>query len=691
MPLDPSNPFASPSTLPYELPDFASIRDEHYLPAFEAGMAEQLAEVEALLTDPAPATEENTLLAWERSGDLLGRVSAVFWNVAGSDSRPALDEIEADVAPRLSRHHDQIMLDPRLHARVEELAARVAAGDVDLPADSAWLLHTLRRDLVRAGAGLPEPDQERLRDLNSRITALETEFGRLLLADTNAAAVLVTDERELEGLPADAVAAARQAAADRGQEQGWLLELSLPSQQPALAGLARRDVRRRVHEASLTRGARGTEHDTRATVLELVRLRAERARLLGYAHHAAYVADDGTAKTAEAVAAMLEPLGPAAAANARAEAVDLELALQQDEPGATLEGWDWPRYAERVRAQRYALDDALLRPYLELGRVVREGVFHAAHELYGLTFTERPDLVGYHPQVQVYEVHDADGSGIGLFLADWYTRASKRGGAWMNNLVDQSHLLGRRPVVVNNLNIPRPPDGEPTLLTWDEVITLFHEFGHALHGLLSDVRLPSQSGTEVPQDFVEYPSQVNEMWAWDPSVLARYAVHHRTGEPIPAEWIATLQASRQFNEGFSTTEYLAAALLDQAWHRLAPQDVPADPADVEAFEAAALEAAGVAVPAVPPRYRTSYFNHAFGGGYAASYYSYIWAEVLDAETVEWFAENGGLRRENGERFRRVLLSRGGSGDVMADFRELRGRDPQIGPLLARRGLQVPVA
>ena len=691
MPLDPSNPFASPSTLPYGLPDFAAIRDEHYLPAFEAGMAEQLAEVEAILTDPAPADEENVLLAWERSGDLLGRVSAVFWNLAGSDSSPALDGIEADVAPRLSQHHDTIMLDPRLTARVAELQSRVDAGELELPADAAWLLHTLRRDLVRAGAALGEADQERLRGLNARITALETEFGRLLLADTNAAAVLVTDRAELDGLPADSVAAARRAAADRGEEQGWLLELSLPSQQPALAGLARRDVRRRVHEASLARGSRGTASDTRATVLELVRLRAERAQLLGYEHHAAYVADDGTAKTAEAVAAMLNPLGPAAAANARTEFADLEQALRADEPGAELEGWDWPRYAERVRAERYSLDDALLRPYLELGRVVREGVFHAAHELYGLTFTERPDLVGYHPQVQVYEVHDADGSPVGLFLADWYTRASKRGGAWMNTLVDQSHLLGRRPVVVNNLNVPRPPDGEPTLLTWDEVITLFHEFGHALHGLLSDVRLPSQSGTEVPQDFVEYPSQVNEMWAWDPSVLARYAVHHRTGEPMPGDWIATLQASRQFNEGFATTEYLAAALLDQAWHRLAPEEVPTDPAEVEAFEARALASAGVAVPAVPPRYRTAYFNHAFGGGYAASYYSYIWAEVLDAETVEWFAENGGLNRANGDRFRTVLLSRGGSGDVMAHFRELRGHDPETGPLLARRGLQVPVA
>ena len=692
--LDPANPFATASDLPYGLPDLAAIRDEHYLPAFEAGMAAERAEVEAILTDPEPPTEENTLLALERSGRLLHHVATVFFNRTSADSSPALDELEERVAPLLSAHTDAIQLDPRLHARVEALHTRVEAGEVALPPDSAWALAELRRELVRAGVATSPETQQRIREINARISTLESAFGRELLADQNASAVLVEDEADLEGLPADAVAAARQAAADRGHARGYLLELVLPTGQPPLASLRRRQVRRRVHEASVRRGARGGEHDTRAILLELARLRAERAQLLGFPHHAAYVADDGTARTADAVEGMLSRLAPAAAANAHREAADLQDALRRDlgDPDATLEPWDWAYYADRVRQERYALDDAALRPYLELERVVHEGVFHAAERLYGLTFERRADLVGYHPDVRVYEVRDGagpDASPVGLFLADWYTRESKRGGAWMNNLVDQSHLLGERPVVVNNLNIPKPPAGEPTLLTWDEVITLFHEFGHALHGLFSDVRLPSQSGTEVPRDFVEYPSQVNEMWAWHPDVLARYAVHHVTGEPMPSEWVETMIASRQYNEGFSTTEYLAAAILDQAWHRLTPEEVPTDVADVEAFEARALEAAGIAVPAVPPRYRTSYFNHAFGGGYAAAYYSYIWSEVLDADTVTWFGEDsadGGLDRAKGDRFRRVLLSRGGSLDVMDAFRELRDRDPEIAPLLDRRGL-----
>ena len=680
------NPFASPSLLPYGLPDFTAIRDEHYLPAFEAGMAQERAEVDVILTDPAPPTLDNTLSALERSGHLLHRVSAVFFNRTSADSSPALDELEEQLAPRLSEHHDGITLDPRLVRRLDELDAAVGAGDVTLEPDAAWLLHTMRRDLVRAGASASPEVQTELREINARITTLETAFGRMLLADTNDSAVLVEDVEDLEGLPSDAVAAARQAAADRGHPSGYLIELMLFSQQPVLATLRRRDVRRRVHDASVGRGGRGGQHDTRATLLELVRLRARKAQLLGYEHHAAYVADDATAKTAQAVDGMLRRLAPAAAANARREAADLERSLHEDVPGARLEAWDWPFYAERVRQERYALDDAVLRPYLSLERVVRDGVFFAANQLYGITFSERPDLVGYHPDVTVFEVKDADGGPLGLFLADWFTREAKRGGAWMNNLVDQSHLLGELPVVVNNLNIPKPAPGEIAQLTFDEVITLFHEFGHALHGLFSDVRFPSQSGTEVPRDFVEYPSQVNEMWAWDPTVLTRCAVHHETGEPMPSEWVETMIASRQYNEGFRTTEYLAAAMLDQAWHRLTPQDVPGGVDEVEAFEARALADAGVDVPGVLPRYRTTYFNHAFGGGYSAAYYSYIWSEVLDADTVQWFEENGGLRRENGDAFRRRLLARGGSLDVLEAFHDLRGRDADIAPLLARRGL-----
>ncbi len=685
-PLDAANPFASPSTLPYHLPDFTAIAEEHYRPALLAGMAAQRAEIEMISTDPAPATVENTLEALERSGRLLTRAAMAFFNQSSSDATPGLEAVEEEVAPLLAAHHDAIYLDARLWARVQALQSAVDAGELTLSADTAWLLHRQRIAFVRSGITLDAAAQDRLRVLNGEITALEAAFGRKLLAGANAAAVLVTDEAELDGLSGSARAAAAQAAADRGNPGAWLIELQLPTQQGPLAAIRDRGLRQRVHTASVTRGATGGEHDTRETVLALARLRAERARLLGYAHHAAYVAEDATATTSAAVDDILGRLAPAAVANARAEAADLQAALERDVPGATLEPWDWAYYAEQVRKERRALDDELLRPYLELDRVLHEGVFRAATALYGITFAERPDLVGYHPDVRVFEVFEADGSTLGLFLGDYWTRESKRGGAWMNSLVDQSTLFGEQTVVVNNLNIPKPPAGEPTLLAWDEVITMFHEFGHALHGLFSAVHWPSQSGTEVPRDFVEYPSQVNEMWAWEPSVLRAYAVHHRTGEPMPAEWVETMLASRLDNEGFATTEYLAAALLDQAWYQLTPEQVPTDPEQVESFEAAALERAGVAFAPVPPRYRTTYFNHVFGGGYSAGYYSYIWSEVLDADTVEWFAENGGLRRENGDTFRAKLLSRGGSVDPMVAFADLRGRAPEITALLTRRGL-----
>ncbi|WP_421733482.1 M3 family metallopeptidase [Cellulomonas sp.] len=679
------NPFGAPSTLPYGLPDHAQIREEHYRPALLAGMARQRAEIEAIATDPAHPTVENTLEALERSGRLLHRAVVSFYNQSSADSTPGLDAVEEEIAPLFAAHHDAIYLDSRLFARISALRADADSGELELEPDTAWLLHRTHTQFVRAGVQLDDASQDRLRALNAEIMSLETAFGRDLLAATNAAGVLVTVEDELDGLSEDARAAAAKAARDRGHEDGWFLELALPTQQAPLAVLRDRAVRERVFRASAGRGASGP-HDTRPTLLGLARTRAERARLLGYAHHAEYVAADATAKSAEAVADILERLAPVAVANARAEGADLAEALVRDHPDARLEPWDWQFYAEQVKKERRSLDDSILRPYLELERVLADGVFRAATELYGLTFAERHDLVGYHPDVRVFEVFDADGSGLGLFLGDYWTRESKRGGAWMNTLVDQSTLLDERPVVVNNLNIPKPPPGEPTLLAWDEVITLFHEFGHALHGLFSAVHWPSQSGTEVPRDFVEYPSQVNEMWAWEASIVRSFALHHETGEPMPTEWVDTLLAARQDGEGFATTEYLAAALLDQAWYRLTPDEVPTDVDDVEAFEAAALQRAGVDYVPVPPRYRTTYFNHAFGGGYSAGYYSYIWSEVLDADTVEWFRENGGLDRANGDVFRARLLSRGGSLDPMQAFRDLRGRDPLIDPLLARRGL-----
>ena len=687
--LDPANPFAVPSALPYGLPDYTAIREEHYLPAFLAGMAQQRAEAAAIAADPEPPTVENTLVALERSGRLLDRVSAAFHNQLSSDATPALEAIEEQVAPLLAAHHDAIWLEAALAARVDELGRQADEGALDLEPDTAYLLERRRVAHRRAGAGLPDEAQARLRQINERLTTLEAKFGRTLLAATNAAAVLVADEHELAGLPDDAKAAAA-AAAERHEQPGrWLIDLILPTDQPVLAQLESRALRRRIFQASSTRGL-GGEHDTRPLLLEIAALRAERAQLLGYAHHADYVASDLTIHGADAVAELLGGLVGPAVANARAEAAALQEALERDEPGARLEPWDWSFYAQRVRRERRALDGSAMRPYLELDRVVEQGVFRAAHLVFGLTFARREDLTGYHPDVRVYEVFDTDGTGRALFLHDPWTRDSKRGGAWMNTLVDQSHLLGERCVVVNNLlNIPKPPPGEPTLLTWDEVTTLFHEFGHALHAILSDVRYPSQSGTAVPRDAVEYPSQVNEMWAWEPEVLRGFAVHHVTGEPMPTEWVRTLLDARQDGEGFATTEYLGAALLDQAWHRLTPDEVPATPQDVEAFERAALEQAGIADAPVPPRYRSTYFNHVFSGGYSAGYYSYLWSEVLDADTVTWYQEHGGLRRENGDAFRAAVLSRGGSLDALDAFAALRGRAPDIAPLLARRGLAAP--
>jgi peptidyl-dipeptidase Dcp len=668
------NPFLTPSQLPFEFPDFDAIREEHFLPAFTAGMAEQRAEVEAITADPGPATFENTIVALERSGALLRRVSSVFFTLVGSCSTPGIREIEAEVAPRLAAHADAITLDPVLFTRIEALFA--ARHDLELDAESLRLLERYHRDAVRAGARLAPAEKERLKELNAELSALSTEFGARLLAGANAAAVLVEDAAQLDGLPADAVSAAARAAAERGHDGAYLLTLVLPTGQPALASLTDRGLRERLHKASTGRGADG-EHDTRDIVLRTAALRAERATLLGHPHHASWVVEISTAGTVEAIDAMLGKLAPIAVANARQEAAELS-----EVAGFPIEAWDRAFYAERVRRERFDLDTDALRPYFELERVLHDGVFRAASRLYGLRFAERDDLPRYHPDARVFDVFDSSGQ-LGLFVADFYARDSKRGGAWMNSFVTQSHLLGTKPVVLNTLNIAKPADGEPTLLTVDNVRTLFHEFGHALHGLFSDVRYPRFSGTSVPRDFVEFPSQVNEMWLEDPEILASYARHHETGEPLPAELVDRLAAARRFGEGFATTEYLAAALLDQAWHRLGPDD---EVTDVERFEADALAAAGIAEPTAPPRYRTTYFNHVFGGGYSAAYYSYIWSEVLDADTVEWFAENGGLRRENGDVFRRELLSRGGAVDPMEAYRAFRGRDPELAPLLARRGL-----
>ncbi|GAA3231180.1 M3 family metallopeptidase [Nonomuraea helvata] len=651
------NPFFAPSSLPYELPPFAEIREEHYLPAFERGMAEQLAEVDAIAGNSEPPTFDNTIAALERSGRILDRTATAFFTVAASNTSDGIMEIEKEISPQLTRHMDAIRLNRALWARIKQ----VSSADPE----ESWLLEKYRDDFIRAGADLSEPEQDRLRELNEELSKLSTEFAQSLLKASTESALVVEDPKELDGFD--------QAKIESLLKDGkYVLPLLNFTDQPGLAQLTDREVRRRLYELSVGRAPGNFRLAAR-----MAALRAERAALLGFPNHAAYVVADQTAKTVEAVEEMLGQLVGPAVRNARKEAEELTA-----QAGFEVEPWDWSYYSEKVRQARYDFDAGAMRPYFELNRVYRDGIFFAAEKLYGVTFTERPDLGGYHPDVTVFEVFNEDGSRLGLFVLDPYARATKRGGAWMNNLVDQSFLFGLRPVVINNLNVTKPASG-PTLLTYDEVNTAFHEFGHALHGLFSQVRFPRVSGTSVPRDFVEYPSQVNEMWTTWPEVLANYAKHHETGEPMPAELVEKLQAAEKFNQGFKTVEYLAATLLDWAWHRLAPGETVDDP---EAFEAAALEAAQIAVPQVRPRYRTNYFAHIFSGGYSAGYYSYIWSEVLDAESVEWFKENGGLTRANGDHFRRELLSRGGSLDPLTAFRNFRGREPSIQPLLARRGL-----
>ena len=679
-PADPSptNPLLTDSPLPYRLPPFAEITLEHCREAVLAGMAEQRAELDAVTGSPRPPTFGNTIEALERSGALLRRAGAVFGNLSSSVSTPRLREIERELAPLEAAHADALRLDPVLFARVD--AVHAARHDAGLDAEAVRLVERHHLDRVLAGARLDDAGRASLSELNRELAELATTFGQNLQLATEAAAVRVGDAAELDGLGEEEVAAAARAAADRGLD-GHLLPLLLPTGQPVLASLRDRELRRRVFEASVGRASSG-EHDNGPVAVRIARVRAERARLLGFATHADLVLADQTAGSTAAVDALLASMVGPSAANARAEGEVLAEVAARD--GVTeLAPWDWAYYSERVRAERYSVDTAALRPWFELDRVLVDGVFRAAELLYGFTFAPRPDLAGYHPDVRVWEVGGPDGEQVGLYLGDFLAREGKRGGAWMSSFVTQSRLLGTRPVVVTNLNVAPAPEGRPTLLTLGEVDTLFHEFGHALHGLASAVTYPRFAGTAVPRDFVEFPSQVNEVWAMEPQVLASYARHVDTGEPLPAAVVAAIRSASLWGEGFATLEYLAATLLDQAWHRITPETEVGDPAE---FERRALVAAGVADDLVPPRYRTTYFQHVFAGGYAAGYYSYIWSEVLDADTVEWFKENGGLRRENGEVFRSRLLAVGGSVDPLEAFRAVRGRDADPAPLLRRRGL-----
>ena len=680
-----SNPFFAPSTLPYHAPPFDKIKDSDYTPAFEEGMRQQRAEIDLIAADPDAATLDNTIVAMERSGQLLTRVSNVFFNLTGANTNDNLEAIQREMAPRLAAHNDAINLNGKLFQRIKALYDQ--RETLGLDAESRRLLERYHTDFVRAGAQLSDADKETLKVMNGELAKLSTQFSQNTLKEVNDSAVVVEDRSDLDGMSDNAVAAAAEAAKARNLPGKYVIALLNTSGQPALDSLKNRALRERISKASLARGSRGNEFDNTAVVARIAKLRAERARLLGYPNHATYVLEDETARTTDAVNKMMSGLAPPAVANARREAAAMQKVIDAEKGGFKLQAWDWAFYAEKVRKARYNFDESQLRPYFEMHNVLENGVFYAANQLYGLTFKQRTDLPVYNPDVLVYEVFDKDGQPLALFLVDYYARSNKRGGAWMNEYVGQSELFATKPVVANHLNIPKPAAGEPTLLTFDEVTTAFHEFGHALHGMFSHVKYPRFAGTNVPRDFVEYPSQVNEMWADWPSVLQHYAKHYKTGAPMPKALLAKVQAAAKFNQGFTTTEYLAAALLDQRWHQLAPEQVP-DAAGVMAFEAKALHDAGVDFAPVPPRYRTPYFSHIWGGGYSAGYYAYLWSEVLDADSVEWFKHNGGLTRKNGDHFRDTLLSQGGSQDAIKLFKDFSGREPYVEPLLVRRGLKV---
>ena len=681
-----ANPFFAPSTLPYQYPRFDQIKDADYLPAFEEGMRQQRAEMDAIANDPEAPTFDNTIVAMERSGQLLTRVANVFFNLAGANTNDTLQAVQRELSPKLAAHSDAINLNPKLFARVKALYDNRAAMSLD--PESARLLERYHTDFVRAGANMPEKDKETLKAMNAELAKLSTEFSQNTLKEVNDSALVVDTREELKGLTDAQIEAAAAEATKRKLPGKYVITLLNTSGQPPMDSLENRSVRERLLKASLARGSRGNEFDTTAIVARTAKLRAERAALLGYPDHATYVLEDETAKTTKAVNDMMAGLAPAAVANARKEAADMQKVIDAENGGFQLAAWDWAYYAEKVRAQRYAFDESQLKPYFEMKNVLENGVFHAATGVYGITFKQRTDLPVYDPDVLVYEVFDKDGKHLALFLADFYARPNKRGGAWMNEYVSQSGLMETQSVVANHLNIPKPASG-PTLLTWDEVTTMFHEFGHALHGMFSNVKYPRFAGTNVPRDFVEYPSQVNEMWADWPSVLANYAKHHETGAPMPKELLDKVQAASKFNQGFATTEYLAAAMLDQRWHQVGADAIP-EADGVMAFEAAALAADGTDFYAVPPRYRTPYFSHIMGG-YSAGYYAYIWSEVLDANSVKWLEDHGGLTRANGDHFRATLLSQGGSKDALQLFQDFAGHAPRIEPLLERRGLDTPVA
>ncbi len=676
------NPLLHESTLPYQFPPFDKITNADFQPAIEQGMTEHLQEIEKIANQKDKPTFQNTVVAMEKSGKLLQRANRTFSNLNACNTNPEMQKIDKDLSPKLAAHQDAIRLNGPLFARIQNLYDQ--RDKLGLDPESKFLLERYYKDFVRAGAKLNDADKTKLKEMNREIAKLQTSFEQNVLKEKNADSVIVDSAEELDGLSKAEIEAAAKAAKEEGKEGKFAIRLQNTTNQPPLKSLKNRALRQRIMETSLARNSHGGEFDNKEVVSKIAKLRAERATLLGYANHAAYQLEDQTAGNVGTVNKMLADITPPAVANAKKEIAAMQEVIDQQGGGFQLAPWDWDFYSEQVRKAKYDFDESQLRPYFELNHVLVDGVFYAATKEYGITFKERKDLPTYLPDVRVFEVFNADGSPLAIFMADYYARPSKRGGAWASAYVGQTKLLGTKTVVANHLNIPKPPEGEPTLLTWDEVRTAFHEFGHALHGMFSNVNYPRFSGASVPRDFVEYPSQVNEMWRDWPEILKNYAKHYKTGEPMPTALLDKVAAAENFNQGFRTTEYLSATLLDQAWHQLKPEEVPND---TLGFEAEALKKAGVDLADVPPRYRSSYFSHTFSGGYSAGYYSYIWSEVLDADTVEWFKAHGGLSRANGDRFRSTLLSRGGSDEALNLFRNMVGRDPYIEPLLKRRGLE----
>jgi peptidyl-dipeptidase Dcp len=675
-----SNPFANPSPLLYQAPRFDQIKDSDYQPAIEEGMKRESAEIDAIANSAEPPTLANTIVAMEKSGALLRRVQRVFGAMTQSNTNPTLQKIQSEEAPKLSAHRDSIYLNPKLFARVKSIYDSRASLNLD--PESLQLVERYYRDFIRAGATLNDSDKATLILLNAEQSKLTTDYRKRILAATNLGALAVDEKQELAGLPEADIAAAAEAAKARKLDGKYVLTLQNTTQQPPQTYLKNRALRERLFKASAGRGDGGS-NDTRAIISRLAQIRAQRAKLLGFPTYAAFGLDEQMAKTPENAIKLMTDMVPAATAKARGEAEKMQQLIDKEGGGFKLQPWDWQYYAEQVRKADYDLDESQVRPYFELDRVLRDGVFFAANKLYGISFKERKDIPVYQPDVRVFEVFDNNGKSMALFYGDFFARDNKSGGAWTGGFVGQSHLLGARPVVYNVENFTKPAAGQPALLSFTEVTTMFHEFGHALHSMFSNVNYPSLGGAQVPRDFVEFPSQFNEHWALEPSVFANYAKHYQTGKVMPADLVEKIKKAATFNQGFATTEYLAAALLDMAWHTL-PADAPRQ--DPDAFEPKALKDYHVDMPEVPPRYRTTYFSHIWGGGYAAGYYAYLWSEVLDDDAYYWFRENGGMTRANGQRFRDMILSRGGTQDPAAMYRAFRGRDPVVQPLLEQRGL-----